>query len=377
VTGQIIYYIPGIYTNYWSFKDTLGAPWYFTVDCIAKWWDPTIQPCPIFQQTWAVKQKDESYDFIGIEASRLAAQDWINSAKDSETLAFIVPATMDETHSSRSYLWNQLLLIIGALSAIGMVGASALQEYQRLGKGLRKEDLPPSQLLQGVQWIKKGLSRENREVFIFHIKSNLAKGRRRVRSKYRQIHRKYYPAILFQYKKIQRQFSRKNRNKLLAQVRLIAAKSQLEWKEFRMGCLNHYHQVKESLSPVKRKETIEHMQKVVHRSCEDIRLKTVLEWKEFRMGCLGHYHRVKESFSPVKRKETLEHVQKVVCEQYDNTCVVLKKCAQQIRRQSESILEKGSKYLAKKAQKGILAKGRRLCKRQYKKILKWWQSKKP
>lgn len=29
VQGENLNYVPGIYTNYWQFKDTLGAPWYF------------------------------------------------------------------------------------------------------------------------------------------------------------------------------------------------------------------------------------------------------------------------------------------------------------------------------------------------------------
>jgi len=41
IKHKIFEYIPGIYTNYWQQKDTLGAPWYFELDFIA---DYTICP---------------------------------------------------------------------------------------------------------------------------------------------------------------------------------------------------------------------------------------------------------------------------------------------------------------------------------------------
>jgi hypothetical protein len=43
-------YIPGIYTNYWQFKDTLGALWYFGTDFLGFISVMELTTCPIYYQ---------------------------------------------------------------------------------------------------------------------------------------------------------------------------------------------------------------------------------------------------------------------------------------------------------------------------------------
>ncbi len=142
--GPLLYYIPGIYTNYWSFKDTLGSPWYFTVGCPTRWWDAMPETCycrapiegPMVLSPYC-DPKEPSVE-INIQNQTAITQEVLAQALNKESVAVSDNSsqvskqpeiTQDPEASS---LWKKLVLLFSSLVGIGgYVLLASRNRYQK------------------------------------------------------------------------------------------------------------------------------------------------------------------------------------------------------------------------------------------------------
>ncbi|MBS0627552.1 MAG: calcium-binding protein, partial [Verrucomicrobia bacterium] len=136
--GEMLYYIPGIYTNYWFFKDTLGAAWYFTSDFTSRWWDETTYLCKPSLEGMPILNPYCYSDLpaikISIENQSVVTQDILAKALQTEPTSTSAVSKIQDIQQVEgpSYFWNKFFLVIGLLSIGGTVISSGMGQYRWL-----------------------------------------------------------------------------------------------------------------------------------------------------------------------------------------------------------------------------------------------------